>query len=88
MIQKIEQTPQLDMFKTPLKHFIKESHQLVLLTKRIDWGSLEEQFSKFYCINNGRPAIPIRTLAGILLLKRMYDESDQSVIERWVENPY
>jgi transposase, IS5 family len=88
MIQKIDQTPQLDMFKTPLKHFIKESHELVLLTKKIDWDSLEAQFSAFYCIDNGRPAIPIRTVAGMLLLKRMFDESDESVIDRWVENPY
>jgi hypothetical protein len=38
MIQKIDQTPQLDMFKTPLKHFIKENHELVLLAKKLDWG--------------------------------------------------
>lgn len=88
MIQKIDQTPQLDMFRTPLKHFIKENHELVLLTKKVDWEPLEEEFSKFYCIDNGRPSVPIRTVAGMLLLKRMFDESDESVIERWVENPY
>ena len=88
MIQKIDQTPQLDMYRTPLKHFIKESHELVLLAKKMDWGFLEEQLSKFYCIDNGRPALPIRIVAGMLMLKRMFDESDESVIDRWVENPY
>ncbi len=88
MIQKLDKTPQLDIFKTPLKHFIKEEHKLVLLTKKINWEELETQLSKYYCKDNGRPGIPIRTVAGMVLLKRMFNESDESVIDRWVENPY
>lgn len=88
MITKIDKTPQLEMFKIPLEHFIKENHQLVLLSKKIDWDSLEDNLSKYYCIDNGRPCIPIRAIAGILILKRMFNESDESVLERWVENPY
>ena len=88
MVQKIDKTPQLEMFKTPLQHFIKEDHKLVLLTKRINWDQLEDQLSKYYCLDNGRPGVPIRTVAGMLLLRRMFNESDESVIERWVENPY
>lgn len=88
MVQKIDKTPQLEMFKTPLQHFIKENHKLVLLTKKINWDELEDQLSKYYCLNNGRPGVPIRTVAGMLLLRRMFNESDESVIERWIENPY
>lgn len=88
MVQKIEKTPQLDMFKVPIQQYIRETHKLVLLTKRIDWDMLESELSQFYCLDNGRPSIPIRTVAGMLLLKRMFNESDESVIERWVENPY
>ena len=88
MIQKIDKTPQLDVFKTPLVHFITMDHSLVQLSKRINWDDLEEKLSIHYCPNNGRPGIPIRTISGILLLKRMFNESDESVLERWVENPY
>lgn len=88
MIQRIDKTPQLEMFKTPLQHFIRENHKLVLLTNRIDWVQMEDQLSKYYCMDNGRPGIPIRIIAGMLLLKRMFNESDESVLERWVENPY
>ena len=88
MVQKIEKTPQLDIFKVPIQQFIQETHKLVLLTKRIDWDRLEDELNQFYCLDNGRPGVPIRTVAGMLLLKRMFDESDESVIERWVENPY
>lgn len=88
MIQKLDKTPQLDIFKTPLLHFIKEDHKLVQLSSKIDWDNLESQMEEFYCVDNGRPSIPIRTIAGILILKRMFNESDESVLERWVENPY
>ncbi len=88
MIGKLDKNPQLEMFKTPLKHFIKESHQLVQLTNKIPWDELEKELSIYYCIDNGRPSVPIRTVAGILILKRMFNESDESVLDRWVENPY
>lgn len=88
MIGKIDKTPQLDMFKTPLKHFIKDSHELILLSKNINWESLEESLSIYYTKDNGRPGVPIRTIAGILMLKRIYNESDESVLNRWTENPY
>jgi transposase, IS5 family len=88
MIGKIEKTPQLEIFKIPLVHFIKEDHELVLLSKKIDWEQLESSLRVYYCDNNGRPCIPIRTIVGIILLRRIYSESDESILERWVENPY
>lgn len=88
MVQKTDKSQQLDMFKIPLKHFIQESHKLILLSERIDWDSIESQLGRFYCMDNGRPCVPIRTITGMLMLKRMFNESDESVIERWIENPY
>ena len=88
MVQKIDKNPQLDAFQIPLMHFIKNDHELVQLSKKIDWDTLEENLSQYYCAENGRPGIPIRLIAGVLMLKRMFDESDESVLDRWVENPY
>ena len=34
MIGKIEKNPQLEMFKVPLKHFIKENHELVFVEEK------------------------------------------------------
>jgi IS5 family transposase len=62
MIGKIEKNPQLEIFKVPLKQFIKENHELVLLSKKINWEQLESELGIYYCENNGRPCIPIRTL--------------------------
>ena len=36
----------------------------------------------------GRPALPVRLMAGLLYLKHAYDLSDEAVCERWLENPY
>jgi|GEM_PF-3351661 len=58
MIGKIEKNPQLEMFKVPLKHFIKENHELVLLSKKINWEQLESVLGIYYCEDNGRPCIP------------------------------
>ena len=88
MIGKIDKNPQLEIFKVPLKHFINEGHELVLLSRKINWEQLESELSVYYCEDNGRPSIPIRTIAGIVLLKRIYDQSDESILDRWVENPY
>ena len=30
----------------------------------------------------------VRLMVGLLLLKQMYDQSDEDVVDRWVENPY
>jgi IS5 family transposase len=88
MIKKIDKTPQLDMFKIPIKHFIKEGHELILLSRKINWEQLESDLSVYYCQENGRPGIPIRTIVGVILLRRMFNESDESVLDRWIENPY
>ena len=88
MVGKIDNNPQLDAFKVPLVHFIQEDHELCLLANKIDWVSLEEDLSVYYTLDNGRPSIPIRKVAGVLLLRRMFNASDERAVEIWKENPY
>jgi IS5 family transposase len=38
--------------------------------------------------NFGRPGLAIRLVVGLHYLKYAYDESDESVVERFLENPY
>lgn len=60
---------------------------LFQLTKKIDWSELEKEFAKYY-INFGRPAKPIRLMVSLLILKQLYNLGDETVVERWVQNPY
>jgi IS5 family transposase len=87
MLKKLPVQPQLEMFKTVLTSFIHTEHELCLLAKKIDWKSLEEEFSPLYS-KVGRPSVPIRTIVGLLLLKQMYNLGDETVVERYLENPY
>lgn len=66
---------------------INLSHPLVKLANEVSWDKMESEFQKLYS-DQGRPSIPFRKIAGLLLLKEMFKESDESVIERWIENAY
>jgi IS5 family transposase len=61
---------------------------LVRLADSIEWKAFEETFGALYCPDNGRPAKPIRLMVGLTYLKAMYTESDEELVEKWVENPY
>ena len=75
------------MFKTVLTSFIHPQHELCLLARKINWKSLEDEFAPLYG-TVGRPSIPIRTIVGLLLLKQRYNMGDETVVQRWLENPY
>jgi|ERR1700742_2256020 len=81
-------TSQSDLFRNRLENIISLEHPLVKLTEAIDWEALEREFGQFYVEEIGRPGIPIRVMAGLHYLKHLYNESDERVVEKYVENPY
>ena len=70
-----------------LETLLDMKHALVKLTKQIDWSAYETAFGKFYA-GEGRPGISIRVMVGLHYLKYVFDESDESMVARWIENPY
>ncbi len=87
MVGKQDNTPQLRIFDTPIERFINLDHELCVLSKQIDWDLVEADFSVYYS-DFGRPSVPIRKMVGLLLLKHIYNLSDEALIDRWIENPY
>ena len=87
MVGKQDKAPQLSIFDTPLKRFINLTHELCILSEQIDWDSIEKEFSGYYS-ETGRPSVPIRRMVGLLLLKHIYNLSDEAMVDRWIENPY
>jgi len=87
MLKKLPKQPQLEMFKTVLTSFINPEHELCLLARNLDWAYLESEFAPLYG-TVGRPSVPIRTIVGLLLLKQMYNLGDETVVQRYLENPY
>ena len=86
MIGKSENNPQLNVFKVPLVSVINMNHELIELSLRIDWKSVVKYFEEYYHYT-GRPAVPVRKMVGSMLLKQMYNLSDESYVDRWIENP-
>ena len=87
MIGKTSDQNQRDLFEPLLKDFIDMSHELILLSDKIDWNYFEKGFSIYYS-NTGQPAMPIRLMVGSLMLKRIYNLSDERLCEAWAMNPY
>jgi IS5 family transposase len=87
MSGKISPELQQNLFKTRLREFINMGHPLVRLAQEISWDKIELKFCGMFS-DQGRPSIAIRKIAGMLLLKEIFKESDESVVERWIENAY
>lgn len=87
MIGKSTDQNQHDLFKPLLKDFIDLSHELVLLSEKIDWSYFEKTFSPLYS-NTGQPGMPIRLMVGSLMLKRIYNLGDETLCEAWIRDPY
>jgi len=87
MLKRLPKQPHLEMFKTVLTSFINPEHELCHLARKIDWAYLESEFAPLYG-TVGRPSVPIRTIVGLLLLKQIYNLGDETVVQRYLENPY
>ena len=60
---------------------VDENHELIKISKAIDWVSVSEKLSRFYCADNGRPAKPSRAEVGLLILKHLYRYSDAELAD-------
>lgn len=87
MISKIKKVVQKS-FSFSLIDSLDQGHPLFILANKISWTLFEEEFTKLYCSNNGRPGKPIRLMVGLLILKHLRNISDESVVEQWSENVY
>ena len=83
-----QETGEQDLFRSRLDRIIDLTHALVKLSRAIDWRFLEAQFGSVYSDGPGCPPLPTQLMAGLALLKHMYDLSDEALCDRWIENPY
>ena len=77
---------QLHLLRQRLEELINPKHPLCKLAKRIPWKEIEHYFSGLYA-TTGRPAKSIRLMVSLLIVKQLYNLSDESVVERRIENP-
>ncbi len=77
-----------ELFQAHFDQLLNPGHELIVLANKIDWSGLEAGFVDTYHPDFGAPAKAIRLMVGLHYLKYAFDESDESVVDRWVENPY
>jgi len=88
MLPKTASANQPNLFYGSLMDMLDLNDPLIALANAIDWALIENALSKFYSFHKGRPAKPIRLMAGLLMLKQLENLSDESVVLQWKRNPY
>lgn len=87
MLGKSPNQNQTNLFKPVLKQIINPQDPLVILSAEINWKKLEDEFAPLYS-NTGQPSCPVRQMAGLLILKQLFNKGDETTIEAWIQNPY
>ena len=88
MRAKSKTTSQLNFLAPTLAEQLNPKHPLYLLAHEIDWDYFEKEFFDFYS-ERGRPAHSIRLMTSLLILKAMYNLSDEKLVEEhWEMNVY
>lgn len=77
-----------DLFRSRLDQILDHKHPLFILANQIDWTIFDKKFGPTYVDKKGRPGKPTRLMVGLHYLKHAFDESDDSVVYKFIENPY
>jgi IS5 family transposase len=80
--------PQRQLFGAHLTELLNREHPLYVLAEQIDWQQFDAAIDDCYAEELGRPGVNTRLMVGLMYLKHAFNESDESVVARWVENPY
>lgn len=87
-MQARKQHENSDLFRSRLDQIISQKHPLYQLANQIDWSYFEEKFGATYVDGVGSPGKPIRLMVGLHYLKYTFNESDETLVEKFIENPY
>jgi transposase, IS5 family len=82
-----EKTTKQDMCRNRLDIMLDHRHALYVLDGKIDWSVFDDEFGARYS-EKGRPGVATRLMVGLHYLKHTFNESDESAVARFVENPY
>lgn len=88
MKPKAQPTDAFHLYQAHFRQILDHEHPLIELANKIDWPRFDAAFADSYSEDLGAPAKAIRLMVGLQYLKYAFNESDESVVDRWVENPY
>lgn len=67
---------------------LDETHELVILSKLIDWDKIIDEIAQYYSKKKGRKTKKLRMMIALLMLKHLYQLSDRDVVSQLQENFY
>ena len=76
-----------DFFQPELETLLDQRQGLYKLANTLPWEAVVSVIEPLYS-DVGRPGLPVRLLAGLLLLKHLENLSDERVCEAWERDPY
>ena len=79
---------QLNLFQAQFDPLLNLEHPLCVLARKIDWTRLRLASSTAIAPIPDASGKDIRLLVGLHDLKHTFNESDESLLERWVQNAY
>jgi hypothetical protein len=85
---KDRQTPALFPELFPLGGSLRADNRWMILADMIPWEELEEMYRGYFAVERGRPAKDSRLICGLLTVKHITRDSDEKVVERFLESPY
>jgi len=88
MKPKSQDATAFELFQAHFDQILNTEHPLMQLAGQIDWARFDVAFADSYNEELGAPGKAIRLMVGLQYLKFAFNESDESVVDRWVENPY
>lgn len=72
----------------PLGGGLRADNRWVRLADVVCWGEAENLYRAYFSSDRGRPAKDARLFCGLLIVKHVEKESDEDVVERFLESPY
>ena len=78
---RIDRQIELSQYEGLYEVVIPHDHLLRKIKENIDFSFVNEMMKKSYCENFGRPAKEPEMMFKLLFLKKLYDLSDESLIE-------
>ena len=77
-----------ELFQAHFDQILNLDHELLQLARKINWSRFDVAFADSYSEDMGAPAKAMRLMVGLHYLKYTFNQSDELLLERWVENPY
>lgn len=78
---------ELNLFEPVLRQVTESGHPLRIMADIFPWNEIENDYSTLYS-DKGAPSKPVRLMTGLLILKQIFNGSDEGIVSEWARDHY